>query len=494
MREIGQISEEVSIDLWSPDAGLLAKLDKLLQMDGYAEKVGISYRCRHIGDADELGEGTQIVLLDEAAIATEAASRLGEVKLRLGEVPFVYLCDHLDDVDELRAVKSLAADYLLKPNITASVLHNCIRWTLDNTRLKLDLEQQNQRYQSLFHNAVDGMFFLDPYWNLVHVNDAFGRIFGGDALDLAGMEFAALFHDRRDFERLRESLSSGAKAQMEIECKFIPPKGKGHFLGLLKIGVLREFDFAERPDRKVVKGYQGALSNIAYRERMRNIRQRADRVDMTYRLARTLAHEIRNPLTNIRLALEHIRDVGELGTKGSSTLDVIERSSTRINTLIDRLLTASERGAICARSCELNAIVREVIEESRDRATLTGVRLLTDFEAEEFPYSCDADKIKLALSNLVGNAIESIEHKSGRVTVGTYLDEGYACLYVEDNGNGMSEEVKQSLFDPFFTAKADGLGLGLTATQTIVSEHGGEIEVESAEGFGSTFTITLPAQ
>lgn len=487
------LEQKLKVLIVSPDAEFIQLIKDFLA-DGMLQRdSGLQFEeIATLANAENL-PAVDIALIDAESIESRPEERLGKLKAELGDTPIIYFSDALSSSSSLTAVKSLTSDHVLKDHLTGKGLHNCIRWVLHNAQLQLELEQQNRRYQSLFFNAVDPSFFLSPGWEITNINEAFVDIFGQGLEMVEGKAFMELFFDSKDFERISEALEKN-QSHIECECQFVRLDRKGRFLGHLKISVLREFEFAGGRTSKVTKGYHGSLSNISYRERLRNIRQRADRVDMTYRLARTLAHEIRNPLTNINLALEQIPDMASLDGNASKMLEVIGRSAGRINELIDQLLTSSERSQLHVNDCELIDLIKEVIEEAKDRADLVNATINIDFEADNFNYPCDTQKIKLAISNLVCNAIESIEGKDGYITIGTYQEDGYLFIYVEDNGKGMSDEVKQSLFDPFFTSKDKGLGLGLTATQTIISEHEGEIEVESAEGYGSTFTISLPIE
>lgn len=433
-----------------------------------------------------------VALTDEAALGPEPLGELAGLKLDLGTAPFIYFCAEAPESDEDGVLKSLAADRLLKGTYSAKNLYNSVRRAVETTRLEMELEQQNKRYQSLFFNGIDPAFFLNPDRTIFQVNDAFARTFGCDVDVLTGTEFRLLFHDEADYERVMDMLISQGKTNVDCECNFKPPEKKGRFLGHLKISALREYGFSASAAADPVLRFHGSLSNISYRERLRNIKQRADRVDMTYRLARTLAHEIRNPLTNINLALENVGERDALPDDVRPMLEIIDRSSKRINVLINQLLTSSERGKLSREDCDITGLILNVIRESQDRAELVKVRIDTDFECESYHYNCDPQKLKLAISNLVGNAIEAIDREDGVITVGAYTEDDYLFIYVEDNGKGMTDEVKESLFDPFFTGKESGVGLGLTATQTIIAEHSGEIEVESAPDFGSTFTIGLP--
>jgi PAS domain S-box-containing protein len=434
-----------------------------------------------------------VALVDADVIDSMPTLHLGKLKLRLGNVPIVYITDVLKSADALTAVKSLTDDYIFKDKLSALALRNSIRWVLHYADLQLELEQQNHRYESLFYNAVDPSFFLGSDMKISQVNDAFSQCFGTDVDALEGMDFGTLLYDKNDWKNITQNLHSTAKGHVDCEAQFVKLDRKSRFLGHLKMTLLREYTFDGGRSTKVLSGYHGSLSNISYRERLRNAKVRADRVDMTYRLARTLAHEIRNPLTNIHLAIEHIRDVADVDEDTKGLLELIHRSSVRINILIGQLLTASERSKPILNDCALVDLVKEVLEEARDRAALVKASLYTDFAATDITYSCDAQRVKLAISNLVCNAIESLDGaQDGKITVGTYEEDGYLFIYVEDNGIGITDEVKQNLFDPFFTNKDKGLGLGLTSSQTIISEHEGEIEVESAEGYGSTFTISLP--
>lgn len=478
---------EVKIFILSPDSAFSQRLQKLLT--DYTDTKYYFYIENEFHT--ELPD-CDIVLIDEAMIEASPASRLAQYTFEFSPLPIIYLCSELETPSDYSAVKSLTSDYLFKDQLTGAGLHNCIKYVLESSRLKLEVEKQQQRYKSLFFNAVDPAFFLSPDWEIENVNQAFTDLFGGTLYELRGKDFCELFKIPKEFEKLKNGFLEGSENLFDLQTQFKPIKRKGSFPGHLKISVIREIVIENGENNKQIAGYHGTLSNISDQRRLRKLREASDRLAMTYRLARTLAHEIRNPLTNITLSLNQLEDEVEQTDDAKMYFGIIERCAKRIDKLIEQLLHSSQKQSLSGSDCDLVDIAKSAIADARDRAHLMDIEIITDFESEELPHFCDFEKIKLAFSNLITNAIESFDGEAGKVTVGTYTDDEHLYVYVEDTGVGMDVTQQESLFDPFYTNKKEGLGMGLTATQGIILEHEGQIEIESEPGMGSTFTVMLP--
>ncbi len=440
----------------------------------------------------ELPDHIDVVLIDDQIIDKDPTSHLASISYHVAPAPLIYISERLESQGAFTAVRSLASEYLFKNQLTPAGLHNSIKYAVQSTQLKLEIEKQQKRYQSLFYYGVDPAFFLNAQWEIENINDAFIASFGIKRSDIIGLHFKDLLRSGEDFAKLQSGTETGDKNFVDCELKFKRIDRKGVFLGHLKIIALKEYTLENNISHRETTGFHGTLSNISYRERYRKIKESSDRIGMTYRLARTMAHEIRNPLTNITLALNQLEDEMQGNDDAALYVGIIDRCAKRIDTLISQLLRSSELQNLSPTKCDLVDIINDAIDTCKDRAKLMGIEIKKDLELSEKLYNCDNEKLVIALSNLITNAIEAIEVENGMIIVGLYDEDDYSVIYVEDNGAGMDEKQRKSLFDPFYTSKPKGVGLGLTATQTIVSEHGGQIEVDTAINHGTTFTISLP--
>jgi signal transduction histidine kinase len=213
----------------------------------------------------------------------------------------------------------------------------------------------------------------------------------------------------------------------------------------------------------------------------------------TGRVARTIAHEVRNPLTNISLAAEQLQEMAIQNNESSMLLDMINRNAVRINQLVSDLLNATKIIELHIKKVNINKILDETLAMAADRIDLSKIKV----EKKYFPGECDVDvdeqKIKVAFLNIIVNGIESMEKNKGVLRLRTKKDGDKCVIEIEDNGIGMDDDTQQKLFDPYFTNKLNGNGLGLTNTQNIIMSHRGKIAVQSKQGKGSLFKIILKA-
>lgn len=210
----------------------------------------------------------------------------------------------------------------------------------------------------------------------------------------------------------------------------------------------------------------------------------------TGRIARTIAHEVRNPLTNISLAAEQLQEMTIQNQDSSLLLDMITRNAGRINQLVSDLLNATRFAHLDFQKMDVHQLIEETLDMARDRIELNHIRV-----EKQYTQSCyvavDAEKMKLALLNIIVNAIEAMEKNTGLLQIRTKKQGDKCIIEIRDNGKGMNEEVLQNLFEPYFTGKLKGNGLGLTNTQNIIFNHKGSIKVYSKPGQGATFVIIL---
>src|SRR5579862_2216104 len=211
----------------------------------------------------------------------------------------------------------------------------------------------------------------------------------------------------------------------------------------------------------------------------------------TGRIARTIAHEVRNPLTNINLATDQLKmDVN--GTEeGLNMLDMIHRNSNRINQLITDLLNSTKTTELDAEKMSIGELLDETLELANDRIELSNVQVIKSYSQDTRKILVDKEKMKIAFLNIIVNAIEAMETGKGILILKTESDKDKCVVIIADNGKGIDDESLSKLFEPYFTNKSGGTGLGLTNTQNIIFTHNGQISADSKIGAGTTFIVTL---
>jgi signal transduction histidine kinase len=241
---------------------------------------------------------------------------------------------------------------------------------------------------------------------------------------------------------------------------------------------------------KLEDGLAVTINDVSKRKIAQQKLMNAEKLTVTGRLARTIAHEVRNPLTNIDLSLEHLKGSSEEDRE--MYFDIIRRNSKRINQLITELLNSSKPAELKLNSCPVNNLLDQTLELAIDRLKLKEIRLEKNYNAVNCEINIDSDKMKTALLNLLINAIEAMQPGKGVLKVSSAVIDKRCVITIEDNGSGIEKENLEHLFEPFFSKKSQGMGLGLTATQNIVLTHNGTIDVESDPGKGTKFSVGFP--
>ena len=222
------------------------------------------------------------------------------------------------------------------------------------------------------------------------------------------------------------------------------------------------------------------------------VMKRSEKFSATGRIARTIAHEVRNPLTNIDLAVAQIK--GDLPVQDPGTdilFDIIKRNSKRINQLISELLDATRFTELTFTPILINDLLDDALELAKDRIELNHITVEKKYSKDICTIAVDTDKVKIAFLNLIVNAAEAMEPGKGLLTITTKGEDNRCVVEFTDNGQGMTEEQINNVFEPYFSTKANGNGLGLTNTANIILNHKGDISVNSKPGQGTTFTIRL---
>jgi signal transduction histidine kinase len=225
----------------------------------------------------------------------------------------------------------------------------------------------------------------------------------------------------------------------------------------------------------------------------------AQRLAATGTLASGIAHEINNPLGGMRNAAKALARGDLAPEKTAEYLDLVVDGLARIEETVKKVLSFTPRGGK-PRTTDLGDVARKATALARHRAERRGVRLEERVPEARAPVFGDPHELQQVALNLVLNAVDAIPEERppgrGMVEVSVAVEEEAVVLRVSDDGTGMSPEVQAQCFDLFFTTKevGEGTGIGLAVAHTIVTNHGGRVEVDSAPGRGTTFRVVLPRE
>lgn len=221
---------------------------------------------------------------------------------------------------------------------------------------------------------------------------------------------------------------------------------------------------------------------------------RSEKLAFTGRIAASIAHEVRNPLTNVSMSIQQIKKVLNPKGQGTKYIEITERNIERINFLITEMLNSARPVKLNLQPHDIHGLLKGVLESHKTMINFRKIKVIKNFTPLSSVLKIDQEQMQRAFTNLILNAIQAMP-KGGTLTVLTELtepDKNYFSVKIKDTGKGIPEKDIIRIFDPFFSTKSQGVGLGLTICYGIIVSHSGTIGVESERKKGSIFTVSLP--
>ena len=245
---------------------------------------------------------------------------------------------------------------------------------------------------------------------------------------------------------------------------------------------------------RLLDGFVMTITDISETKRAQELLAEGDRLAITGGIARTIAHEVRNPLTNLHMALEQMLDELEPDVREeiSPYSEILDRNMHRISKLITDLLESSKTQELYKRACNVEVLLNTALASVQDRLDLLEMRADVSVEEGMEKVMADPEMIGVAITNLCINAIEAMEEGKGHLQLTAVMHRNKVRVGVIDNGKGIAEENIQRLFQAFYSGRTGGMGLGLTSARTILNAHAVHVDVKSTLGEGTTFTLTFP--
>ena len=362
----------------------------------------------------------------------------------------------------------------------------------------LRLAQEKGFLETVFNSIQEGIIVTDSKGRITYLNDAACQLFGLEAEESLG---------KRLDERVRgldwDALSREAAVSRDMEI-FYPTNRFINFYSVPLVIERQDFvagDAVPGPGSATAAtgervGHAIILRDITESRRTEQQTIESERLNALTLLAAGVAHEIGNPLNSLNIHLQLIeREARKLdgakGTELQESVDVARAEINRLDSIISQFLRAIRPTRPQLRPENINTIVEEAVRffalEIKDRDIVVEQELRSDLPLLEL----DRDQIKQAFYNVIKNSFEAMKSR-GILRIRTDLDESHVIVRFTDTGGGISAENLSRVFEPYFTTKTSGTGLGLLIVRRIVREHGGELSIESSEGKGLTLTIRLP--
>ena len=379
---------------------------------------------------------------------------------------------------DIEAMQAGAVDYLIKSELNTETLERTIRHSLQRSEAIKVLRANESKYRHIFENSPSAIFLTNEQLVFLDVNPATENLLELPKDQLINLSLYSFFTATFNKKLLREKLATSDTIKEEVE--LIVHSGHTRFCIL---------SFSKEKDNNGQLYLQGIAYDISNLKEEEKQKVHREKMNMAEKVSWVLAHEIRNPLTNITLAASQL-DTENNSEAAKVYIEMINRNSKRIADLVTELLKA--KPAVMFEDNNLQRVVEESIIAAMDRITLKKIKLVTNYPKKTIILRADFIKLKTAFLNIIINAIEAMQPGIGKLSIDVLDDTSKALITIEDNGSGIKEENIPHLFEPYFTEKKNGLGLGLATAHNTILLHKGHLKVESKLNEWTRFTIELP--
>jgi PAS domain S-box-containing protein len=337
---------------------------------------------------------------------------------------------------------------------------------------------------SVVHSIDDGIVAFDAMGRITAVNEGSCRLFRRAESAMIGGDFQLLIRDTA----YREKQRIIARATYR----------NGHWRGEVDI---RRGDDTHAPGLVSTAripargggaaGFVASFKDLTELKAMQNKMIQSEKLASLGQMAAGVAHEIRTPLGSIKMSTRLLGN-GDAGADAADVIGTIREAVSSMEVIVNELLEYTREIALHLDEYDVVKITRSAIFGLEEEAGRKGVSVAVSAPPVPCTALVDGIRVKQVLTNVVKNAVEAAPDRDGKVLVTLSERDGGVRITVEDNGPGMTAGELEKVFQPFYTNKAQGVGLGMSIVKRLVELHGGEVRIDSRTGRGTTVSVDLP--
>lgn len=360
---------------------------------------------------------------------------------------------------------------------------------LENARLYSEILGAKDYSQEILQSMVNGVLTVDRRGRVVTFNYTAEKITGRKGEEVIGKTAEEVWGKRGVItSAMAKTLSANLVANLETS--LVSPER-----GLVPVSISSTL-LHDASGKKI-----GALLSITDLSEIRGLEdkvRRADKLEALATMAAGMAHEIKNPLSSLKVFSQLLSSKYDDSSYRRKFLEIVPAEINRIDRIVESLLGFAKATSPNFEKIKIEALLEEVLKDYLEQAKNSQVKIEKDFSLLP-EIELDPSQIRQVFSNLILNALQAMP-EGGTLAIRTYEGKKIEDLLqeikieVKDSGHGISADMQEKLFDPFFTTKHGGTGLGLTIAHSLIDGHKGSIDVKSEIGKGTSFIVTLPVK
>lgn len=353
--------------------------------------------------------------------------------------------------------------------------------TLNKDREEIELKQEKiQMLLNAFEKSNAAICVLDLSGKMIEVNTEFSNIIGADKADLYDKIIFKKIQRIPRLDELLELLNKfNGKEKLEEEIKINTSEGQKNYLVSISPFIVNTTEPA---------GYLLIAIDITKIKELETQLAHSEKLAALGKMAAVLTHEIKTPLTSIKMNSEMLADSLKLGEDDRISMNIIQKEINRLNNLVKEVLLFAKQMVLNKVSFDIHDLIDEIIQSLGNKFSDKNFIVIND--VRNVNVFADRDKLHQVFLNLILNSYES-SGNNGQLTIESNIDNGRISINLNDNGKGIPEEMRDKIFEPFYTTKSSGTGLGLAVAKKIIELHNGCIELVTTGEEGTIFNIKL---
>lgn len=360
---------------------------------------------------------------------------------------------------------------------------NKLAFTLSSNISELKLrEERISVLLNAFEKSLAAIAIVDSEFFVTEANNQFYNMIGLDESfdEKKSIEFLQFRYSLPLFNSIIEKVNKESIYINEVEIKsFDNQKNKFVLLSVTKISTTES----------IPKGYLFIEIDITERKKLESEIIRSEKLASLGKMSATIAHEIKTPLTSIKMNIDMISKSNDLEPEDKESIEIISKEVNRLNKLVKEVLQISRTAPLSLDKISLHDFLDEVISQANSNESNKLIHFSNNSNNSEI--FIDPDKFKQVFLNLFQNSIEAIQDE-GKITITNSYDSLFIYIRIIDDGNGITDS--EHIFDPFYTNKNSGTGLGLSISARIIEQHHGKLELISSKPSETIFQIKLPIE